>query len=521
MPLSPGEVVKDRYRIARLLGQGGMGAVYRAWDLSLNVPVALKEMIPEPGIDSRELAELREQFRREAQVLAGLTHPNLPRVTDFFEWHGNAYLVMDFVEGESLDELIARQGPVPEERARQWAAQLLDALAVCHARRIVHRDVKPQNIIIRPSGQAVLVDFGLVKLWDPRHPHTQRIIRGMGTVEYASPEHLNLWGRHTEPRSDLYSLGATLYHALTGREPPSAMERWSDPASLIPPRRAGAKVTVQTEKLVLHALELDIDHRIADAREMQAALTGSSGSKPFDVSWARPMTGSFPRREQPSPTPVPLRRDARWHLEMGTAMVMAALGVLAIQIGLFSDYMTAELYIGRTLSALVLGALGWFAGDLIFQAVAQPEATSQPSRTSRPTQRLVALTRRMARRLTLTQQIAFLVFLLVVATLLTWILAPPLLKVPFIYNYVQFYAVIGPLAYAATGRGTGRASVAHTLVVALVGALLSEQLNIPQNVGLLLLVAIVGGLLMEGVAFLADRLLLKRQRAPTRESAHR
>ncbi|MBN1179957.1 MAG: protein kinase, partial [Anaerolineae bacterium] len=105
MPLNQGQVIQNRYRIARLLRQGGMGSVYRAWDLTLNIPVALKEMLPEPGLQSQKLAAMRDQFQREAQVLAGLHHPNLPRVTDFFQWEGNAYLVMDFVEGESLDEM--------------------------------------------------------------------------------------------------------------------------------------------------------------------------------------------------------------------------------------------------------------------------------------------------------------------------------------------------------------------------------------------------------------------------------
>jgi hypothetical protein len=453
---------------------------------------------------------VREQFQCEAQILAGLIHPNLPRVTDFFEWLGNAYLAMDFVEGESLDQLIARRGPLPEALVKKWAAQLLDALAVCHAHRIIHRDVKPQNIIIRPNGRAVLVDFGLVKLWDPRHPHTQRIIRGMGTVEYASPEHLNLWGRHTEPRSDLYCLGATLYHALTGCEPPSAIDRWSDASLLVPPRRLGVKVTPQTEKTILQAMELNLDNRIADAREMQAALGGALSGRPLEVSWVEPALERVPALKRHKLMPVPIRRDTRWQLEMGTAMVMAGLGVLAAQIGLLARYMTMELYVGRTLTALVLGALGWFVGDLTFQALAEPGAPEEPTPTSRPTQRLVAITRRMARRLTMAQQIILLVLLVAGAALLSWILAPPLLSIRFVYDYVQFYAVVGPLAYAATGRRPGRAFAAHTLVVALVGTLLGEQLHIPQNVGLLFLVAIAGGLLMEGAAFLAERLLFSR-----------
>ncbi|MGC9358253.1 MAG: serine/threonine-protein kinase, partial [Anaerolineae bacterium] len=132
MPLTTGQMLQHRYRIVSLLGQGGMGAVYRAWDTRLNIPMALKEMIPQPGLDAQTLAELREQFRQEATILARLQHPNLVNVTDFFEEEGNAYLVMNFVEGESLAQRIAREGALPEERVRHWATQLLNALAYCH-----------------------------------------------------------------------------------------------------------------------------------------------------------------------------------------------------------------------------------------------------------------------------------------------------------------------------------------------------------------------------------------------------
>ncbi|MGB9777632.1 MAG: serine/threonine-protein kinase [Anaerolineae bacterium] len=179
-----GQTLQNRYHILSLLGRGGMGAVYRAWDARLEATVAVKEMVPQPDLDPRTLAQLRQQFRQEAIVLARLHHPNLVRVTDFFEEGGNAYLVMDFVEGESLADLIAARGPLPEAQVLEWAGQLLDALAYCHGQGVLHRDIKPPNVIIRPDGRAVLVDFGLVKLWDPRDPRTKTAMRGMGTPEY-------------------------------------------------------------------------------------------------------------------------------------------------------------------------------------------------------------------------------------------------------------------------------------------------------------------------------------------------
>jgi serine/threonine protein kinase len=155
-----------------------MGAVYRAWDTRLKIPVALKEMTPQPGLDQATLAQLRQQFEQEAATLARLNHPHLVRVIDFFEERGNTYLVMDFVEGESLDDRIEREQALPESQVLAWANQLLDALAYCHSQGVIHRDIKPPNVIIRPDGRAVLVDFGLVKLWDPSDPHTRTAMRG-------------------------------------------------------------------------------------------------------------------------------------------------------------------------------------------------------------------------------------------------------------------------------------------------------------------------------------------------------
>jgi len=208
--LNPGTMLQNRYRIVSMLGQGGMGAVYRAWDTRLNIPVALKEMTPQPGLDPNMLTQLRQQFQQEAAVLARLSHPHLVHVTDFFAEWGNTYLVMDFVEGENLADRIMRQGPLSEAQVLAWANQLLDALAYCHSQGVLHRDVKPQNVIIRPNGQAILVDFGLVKLWDPHDPRTKTAMRGMGTPEYAPPEQYDVAAGHTDPRSDVYSLGATI-----------------------------------------------------------------------------------------------------------------------------------------------------------------------------------------------------------------------------------------------------------------------------------------------------------------------
>jgi serine/threonine-protein kinase len=267
-------MLQSRYRIVSLLGQGGMGAVYRAWDTRLNIPVALKEMVPQPGLDAATLVELRHQFQQEATILARMTHAHLVRVTDFFEEAGNAYLVMDFVEGESLAGRIEREGALSEKEVLAWAEQLLGALDYCHRQGVLHRDVKPQNVIIRSDGEAVLVDFGLVKLWDPSAPHTRAVMRGMGTPEYAPPEQYETATGHTDPTSDVYSVGATLYHALTGQSPPSATLRMADPAQFVPIRQVASSVTPQTEMAILKAMELVRLQRWQSASEMAQALKG-------------------------------------------------------------------------------------------------------------------------------------------------------------------------------------------------------------------------------------------------------
>ena len=270
--MDTGKVVQGRYRIVRLLGQGGMGAVYRAWDLRLKVPVALKELRPQPGLDEATLAGLRDQFEQEASVLARLIHPNLVRVTDYFEEDSNAYLVMDFIDGRSLADVILQDGAQSEARTADWTRQLLEALAYCHTQGVVHRDIKPQNIILKPDGAVVLVDFGLVKLWDEDDPRTRAVMRGMGTPEYAPPEQYSISNDHTAPPTDIYSLGATLYHLITGQAPATATERMAIPDSFKPLRQLAPQVSERFEQLVMRALELSVSERWKSARDMLAFL---------------------------------------------------------------------------------------------------------------------------------------------------------------------------------------------------------------------------------------------------------
>jgi tRNA A-37 threonylcarbamoyl transferase component Bud32 len=332
MPLSTGEVIDNRYRIVKLLGQGGMGAVYRAWDMRLEKPIALKEMVPQFNLNDEMLAGLREQFRQEAQTLATLVHPNLVRVTDYFSWEGKEYLVMDFVEGENLAERIARSGAQPEAQVLEWAGQLLEALGYCHKRGVIHRDIKPQNIIITPEGQAVLVDFGLVKLWDPSAPETRTVMRGAGTPEYAPPEQYDMGAGHTDQRSDIYSVGATLYHALTGQVPPTATQRMASPSCFMPPRRINVELSPGTEEAVLKALEMAMEQRYQTTEEMAREL----GIAPQPAAIIAPPRVK-PEWEEPAPAvkeAAPAKRGILWGMG-GAGLAIIAVLCLGVTLVVF------------------------------------------------------------------------------------------------------------------------------------------------------------------------------------------
>ncbi len=325
MALNTGEILQNRYRVVRPIGEGGMGAVYRAWHLSLNLPVALKEMTPQPGLDADTLAQLRQQFQQEAAVLARLDHPHLVGVIDFFEEGGSVYLVMHFVEGESLAGRIEREGALPEDQVLIWAGQLLDALAYCHSQGVIHRDIKPQNVIIRPDGRAVLVDFGLVKLWDPHDPRTRTAMRGMGTPEYAPPEQYGTRPGHTDPRSDLYSLGATIYHALTGQSPPTASDRMAFPDQFVPVREWNVRVSETTEAAVLRAMELAVESRFPTARDMAAALSGTAAPGQSEALPASPGRGRTKVMSGPRPVAAQQRRVPVWVWGVCAVAVVALL----------------------------------------------------------------------------------------------------------------------------------------------------------------------------------------------------
>mgnify|MGYP001254033186 FL=1 len=289
--LQPGQLLQhERYRIDALLGQGGMGAVYRAWDISLEMPVAIKE-----NLDAS--VEAQKQFSREARLLAQLSHPHLPRVIDYFFIPGQGqYLVMDYIAGEDLESMVQRLGPLPEAQVLPWLMQICDALSYLHHQPapIIHRDIKPANIKIRPDGQAMLVDFGIAKVYDPMLSTT--IGAKAITPGYSPPEQ---YGEGTtNVRSDVYALGATLYHVLTGQRPPESVQRLVAAIPLPAPRQLNPAISPRVEQSILRATEIATSQRFQSVAALHAALSGAPTSitpPPAPPKEERPVPASRPR----------------------------------------------------------------------------------------------------------------------------------------------------------------------------------------------------------------------------------
>ncbi len=266
--LDRGSLLHKRYRIVEILGQGGMGSVYRAVDENLGVDVAVKENLFTTD-------EYARQFRLEAVILANLRHTNLPRVTDHFViGEQGQYLVMDFIEGEDLRQRMERAGAVSEEEAILVGASMCDALQYLHTRKpaIIHRDVKPGNVRITPDGHIYLVDFGLAKLIKGSQATTTGA-RAM-TPGYSPPEQYGT--ARTDPRTDIYSLGATLYAALSGVIPEDGLARAMDNVELTPLRKRNPKVSRKLAAAIEKAMAVRPDDRFQSAEEFRQALLSSN-----------------------------------------------------------------------------------------------------------------------------------------------------------------------------------------------------------------------------------------------------
>jgi serine/threonine-protein kinase len=323
--LKPGDTLRDRYKIQQFISQGGMGNIYQAEDLLLEGRIcAIKEVRLEINLPEDTRRQTRDQFRQEANVLARLDHPNLPKVSDIFFEEDRDFLVMDYVPGKDLRTLMveARQrGEFLDEKAvLEWAAQLAEALIYLHSQEpaILHRDIKPSNLKLTPNGIIKLVDFGLVKIL-AQNDETITIVQGRGTALYTPLEQYGGDTGHTDARSDVYAFGATLYHLLTNQPPNEARERFLNPYALPNMREINKKLTPRTERAVSWAMNLHPDDRPESMQIFRDALFGD-----LDVV-------TRPRGSQGLPAPSildvfaePLERGLVW-----TAAVLILLSLAA------------------------------------------------------------------------------------------------------------------------------------------------------------------------------------------------
>ncbi len=371
MTLEVGALLYNRYRIVAELGRGGMGAVYHGRDENLGVDVAIKENL----FVSPQFAQ---QFRREASLLAGLRHPNLPRVTDHFVIPGQGqYLVMDFVAGDDAGNRYKHLNrPLAEREVVAWGADILDALHYLHSRQppVVHRDIKPSNIKITPEGRAVLVDFGLAKAQASAEA-TATGAKGL-SPGYSPPEQYGS-GR-TDPRSDLYSIGATMYALLAGQKPVDALERALGHGTLVPLLSLNPAVSARVAAAIEKAMAIQPDGRFASAAEFLAALRRDdrTAQRPLEPTPAPPAPGPAPlaaaeaRRVTPAAAPpavapppvaapaaVPTQ-PARggWYLLAGLVALLLAVGALTggglLAVRLFAPRRTATPVLPTTTSTL-------------------------------------------------------------------------------------------------------------------------------------------------------------------------
>lgn len=259
--LKPGDLIKDRYRVSSLIGQGGMSSVYLVEDTSLQSRWAMKETLD--IFPDRDKSDIIEQFQREARILANLSHPGLPKVIDCFTQGGKHYLVEEFIDGLPCDEM-ARQLPrFDEMKVLGWAAQICDLLEFLHQSSIIYRDLKPGNVMIDSADRVYLVDFGIARFFHGGKAKDTVII---GTPGFASPEH---YGRgETDRRSDVFSLGATLHHLLTGVDPADKPFHFEIPYFINP------QVSFHTSSIVMKCLDMDPARRFQTAAEVKEAILG-------------------------------------------------------------------------------------------------------------------------------------------------------------------------------------------------------------------------------------------------------
>ena len=310
--IEPDTMVDARYRILRKLGSGGMADVYMAEDQQLGRRVALKVLHRRFAEDEQFV----ERFRREASSAAGLSHPNVVAIFDRGEWDGTYYIAMELVVGRTLKDIVREKGPAPPEAAVDVTLQILRAARYAHKHGIVHRDIKPHNVLIDEDGRVRVADFGIARAGTSDITETGSV---MGTAQYLSPEQAQ--GRPVDARADLYAIGIVLYELLTGQVPfdadsPVTVALKQVSEMPVPPAELVPAIPPALDAVVLHALEKEPDRRWQNADEFIAAL---------ETARAEPQ-----RIPPPPPPPVVEEHRSRWWL-----WVLIALALLAIAVGLY------------------------------------------------------------------------------------------------------------------------------------------------------------------------------------------
>lgn len=295
--LQSGDRLESRYHIVHLVGKGGFGAVYEARDTRFQSRVvAIKEM-SDSRLSPAEKAQAMQDFRREADMLVALDHHNLPDVSDFFEEGNKAYLVMEYIQGETLEKVLeGTNGPLDERRVLNWALQLCDVLQYLHTQPqpIIFRDMKPSNVMVTKQEQIKLIDFGIARIFKST---SVKDTTSLGSRGYAP---LEQYGRgQSDARSDIYALGASLYELLTNILPADAPARRINPPLFLPPRQLNPQLSPATEQIILKAMAEEPEDRYQSAAEMQQAIL-TSGLVTQPQSWQTLSSVPIPA------TPVPI-----------------------------------------------------------------------------------------------------------------------------------------------------------------------------------------------------------------------
>ncbi len=314
-------IIDERYKVLNRIGSGGMADVYCAEDLQLGRRVALKLLYRRFAEDE----DFVERFRREASSAAGLQHPHVVSVYDRGEFDGTYYIAMEYLEGRSLKQIVRTEGALEQGRAVDLVLQILRAARFAHKRGIVHRDIKPHNVIVDDEDRAKVTDFGIARAGASDMTETGSI---MGTAQYLSPEQAQ--GHPVDARSDLYSIGIVLYELLTGRVPfdaesavTIALKQVSEEP--VPPRRLNPDIAPELEDIVMRSLAKDPANRFADANEFIAALEHARELPPGPVDETRvvPLAGAYPAAVEELEAAD--RRNLRWLWALLALLALAGL----------------------------------------------------------------------------------------------------------------------------------------------------------------------------------------------------